>query len=279
MVRKGFRYCTVNPADWWKGFNASAAASSVSMDWRNGFSDSCEVERQLNRKVALGRKPYDPKLCVNCFEPMPASRRSSALTCCNACRQIAEGVRGLRRWVQNPSNVLDMDEIHQRQRFVCCASSKDGYNTEARKITLELRNFVFNRSAYHCELCGRANGNSSESSLTIQHVQGNSNDPSNLKAYCRQCNNIEALPFWTPLQVSGYKTEQLAKMNSSQARKGPVESESRSQYREPRIEILMREIMLRVQASTPLLPCDDPDAWAPQVLTFQAKRRAFCKIE
>jgi hypothetical protein len=46
------------------------------------------------------------------------------------------------------------------------------------------RHYVFERAGYKCELCGRSHGNSAESTLTIQHMRGVSNDPMDLKAYC-----------------------------------------------------------------------------------------------
>jgi hypothetical protein len=137
-------------AEWWKGFNASTLKRRCSTDWRRGFYDAREVERRLNAKAEKGRQRYNPALCVNCFEPIPVNRRISALTCCSACRQIAEGVRGLRRRVRDPGNILNMDEIDQRQRFVCCAVSKDGYDRRARIISSELREHIFERAEYKC---------------------------------------------------------------------------------------------------------------------------------
>jgi len=255
-----------NVADWWKGFSASGLKRGCSGDWRNGFNDAREVERRLNMKAAKGREPYDPNLCVNCFEPMPSNRSLSALTCCIACQQIAEGVRGLRRWVSNPEIVLNMDEIDQRQRFVCCAVSKDGYDKRARSIPPVLREFVFQRAAYKCELCGRPRGNSLESMLTIQHMRGGSIDPADLKAYCRQCNTIASLRLVTPRQLTSYNAEQLARLNL-------VEVENPDALREPRIEVLMREIQLRVLAAAPILPCDDAVVWKSRYKELQAKRR------
>lgn len=272
MRRNGFHLSCSNVADWWKGFNASGLRRGRSAEWRNGFNDAREVERRLNVKAARGREPYNPNLCVNCFEPIPTNRRISALTCCTACQQIAEGVRGLRRWASDPENVLNMDEIDQRQRLVCCAVSKDGYDKRARSIPPELRDHVFQRAGYKCELCGRPHGNSFESMLTIQHMRGASNDPVDLKAYCRQCNNIEALRVVTPRQLAGYNAEQLARLNL-------IEVENPDALREPHIEVLMREIKLRVLAAAPILPCDDADAWKDRFREFQAKRRDHIKAE
>ena len=266
MCQNGFHLSRSNVADWWKGFNSSDLKRGRSADWRNGFNDAREVERRLNMKAARGREPYSPNLCVNCFEPIPTNRRISALTCCIACQQIAEGVRGLRRWVSHPEHVLNMDEIDQRQRFVCCAVSKGGYDKHARNIPRELREIVFQRADYKCELCGRPHGNSFESMLTIQHMRGASNDPADLKAYCRQCNTIAGLRFLSPRQLATYNEEQRARLNL-------VEVEDPDALREPHIEVLMREIKLRVLATAPILPCDDADAWKGRFRELQTKRR------
>jgi hypothetical protein len=44
---------------------------------------------------------------------------------------------------------------------------------------------------------------------TIQHVSGNSNDPSNLKAFCRRCNNADAQSKFVPV-VPGSPEAQMA---------------------------------------------------------------------
>ena len=126
-----YEYCTKN---WWQGFNASEIGRRKRPpDWLAGFEAARVVERRLDAKRALASNGYDPRLCVNCLEPMPDGARVTALTCCNACQQIAEGVRGLRRWVSYPGEVLNMDEISQRQRFTLCAISRDGYDKRGQE--------------------------------------------------------------------------------------------------------------------------------------------------
>jgi hypothetical protein len=44
-------------------------------------------------------------------------------------------------------------------------------------------------------------------------MRGPSNDPMDLKAYCRQCNTIGSLRFVTPLQLASYSVEQLTRLN------------------------------------------------------------------
>lgn len=261
-----------NAADWWKGFDASRLKRGCSAEWRRGFEDAREVDHRLNMKAAKGREPYNPDLCVNCFEPIPTKRIISALYCSNACQQIAEGVRGLRLWAPRPGNVLNMDEIAQRQRFVCCAVSKDGYDKRVRRVSDKLRESVFQRAGHKCELCGGSPGKPFEFMLTIQHMRGASNDPMDLKAYCRQCNNIAGSRFATARQLAGYNEEQLARLNL-------VKVENPDELREPHIEVLMREIKLRVLADSPLLPCDDADEWKNRFKEFQAKRSDYIEAK
>jgi hypothetical protein len=97
-----------------------------------------------------------------------------------------------------------------------------------------------------------------------------------LKAYCRQCNTIEALHIVTPGQLATYNAEQLARLL---ARLNLVAVENADAFREPRIEVLMREIQLRVLAPTPIIPCDDADGWNDHAKKLQVKRRDHIRAE
>jgi hypothetical protein len=75
---------------------------------------------------------------------------------------------------------------------------------------------VFQRADGHCENCGRVldlDGSSGDPDAlaTIQHVAGNSKDPSNLQAYCRRCNNADAQAKFVPV-APGSPEEELAAM-------------------------------------------------------------------
>ncbi len=145
--------------------------------------------------------------------------------------------------------------------------SKEGYDKSARSVLPELRDAIFQRAGHKCERCGRPEGDTYESMLTVQHMRGTSNDPADLRAYCRQCNNIDSLRLVTPRQLVGYSAEQLALL-------GYVGVDDPDAFREPHIEVLMREIELRVRSPTPMLPCDDADTWKDLYKELQAERRA-----
>jgi hypothetical protein len=165
-----------------------------------------------------------------------------------------------------------MDEIDQRQRFVCCALSKEGYDKSARSIPPELRDAIFQRAVHKCERCGRPEGETYESVLTIQHMRGSSNDPADLREYCGQCNTIDSLRLVTARQLAGYGAEQLVRL-------GYDEVDDPDAFREPRIKVLMREIELRVRSRAPLLPCDDASAWQGRYKELLAERRDHFRAE
>ncbi|MHB8883930.1 MAG: HNH endonuclease [Methylovirgula sp.] len=244
------------PDDWWQGFNAAKKRKKTSESWLQGFEHARAVKEELERKIEVLRNGYDPAICPNCAEPMPKDARATKLFCCNSCTQISETVRGLRHWLKNnPREELDIDSIASRQRLILCAVSPKGYERNKRRVPPEVRDFVFKRADYKCERCGRTPGNSRESQLTIQHMRGNSNDPKHLKAYCFQCNSTDKLPVLTERQLESYSEKELGLLGLK-----PVSKADADALREPHIEVLMREVKLRVLAEEPLLPCDD-DTW------------------
>ncbi len=66
----------------------------------------------------------------------------------------------------------------------------------ARSISKETRAYVLDRNGFTCQMCGRAAGDVAESGrrvrLQIGHIvdksQGGTDDPSNLRALCSDCN-------------------------------------------------------------------------------------------
>lgn len=227
----------------------------VSESWLQGFEHARAVKEELGRKTRVLAEGFDPAICPNCAELMPKDTKAANAFCCRSCTMISEAVRGLRRWLKNNSHEkLDMDSIASRQRLILCAVSPNGYERQKRQIPLDVRDFVFKRADYKCEQCGRAPGNSRESQLTIQHMRGNSNDPENLKAYCLQCNSTDKLLVLTEKQLESYSQEALENLELKAISKADADV-----LREPHIEVLMREVELRVLAEQPLLPCDYDD--------------------
>jgi hypothetical protein len=74
----------------------------------------------------------------------------------------------------------------------------------SRRVPLDVRSAVFDRAGGKCESCGvrfDADGSSGDPGriATIQHVLGDSNEISNLKAFCRGCNNRDAQSRFVPV--------------------------------------------------------------------------------
>jgi len=87
-----------------------------------------------------------------------------------------------------------------RRRW-CCR----GYPERERTVSADIRAEVFQRAGGLCESCGRTldfDGTSGNPDLvpTIQHVEGNSNDLDNLKAFCNGCNMADAEAKFVPVE-------------------------------------------------------------------------------
>lgn len=111
-----------------------------------------------------------------------------------------------------------------------------GYPERERRVSGSVRATVFERAGGHCEECGRLldmDGSTGDPDAvpTIQHVSGSSNDPSNLKAFCRRCN--------------------LADAQSRFVRVEPGSPEAK----------LAEELAIRWSSPRPLRLCDDEVEW------------------
>jgi hypothetical protein len=80
----------------------------------------------------------------------------------------------------------------------------DGYRESERRVPVAARALVFERANGRCEECGqtldfdRSTGDPG-AIPTIQHVQDDSNEPTNLKAFCRRCNMADARSRFVPV--------------------------------------------------------------------------------
>jgi hypothetical protein len=111
-----------------------------------------------------------------------------------------------------------------------------GYPERARHVPPEIREEVFTRAAGRCEHCGRSldfdrSTGDPDAIPTIQHVFGNSNELSNLKAFCRRCNLGDAQARFVPV-APGSSQERLA-----------------------------TELVMRWSSPEPLRLCDDDQCW------------------
>ena len=81
-------------------------------------------------------------------------------------------------------------------------------------MSAEIRAAVFSRADGRCEECGRVldfdqSNADPDAMATIQHVEGDSSDLANLKAFCRGCNNADARTHFVPV-TAGSPAHHLA---------------------------------------------------------------------
>ena len=139
--------------------------------------------------------------CVNCEGP--GVTVTSPLYCSSQCRQAAELVRYVRSCRRDGRDLLpDVAEAIQMRTAMVLGG---GYPERERRVPQEVRDTVFRRSGGFCEECGRrmdlgGTTGDPDATPTIQHVGGNSNDLSNLKAFCRRCNMADAQSRFIPVE-------------------------------------------------------------------------------
>lgn len=119
----------------------------------------------------------------------------SPLFCSPRCLQAAQLVRYVRACRRDGRDQRpDVREAINMKRAMILGG---GYPEERRHVPPEIRAEVFRRADGCCENCGRTldlEGTTGDQDAvpTIQHVQGDSNDISNLKAFCWRCNLADA---------------------------------------------------------------------------------------
>lgn len=160
--------------------------------------------------VNSGSPTYTIGACANCDSRDVTSQ--TPLFCSQGCRQAAELVRYVRACRRDGRAELPdvKDAIHTRLAMVLGG----GYPERARQVPPEIRQIVFSRADGHCEHCGRSldfdrSTGDPDAIPTIQHVFGNSNELSNLKAFCRRCNVDDAQERFVPV-APGSPQERLA---------------------------------------------------------------------
>jgi 5-methylcytosine-specific restriction endonuclease McrA len=144
---------------------------------------------------------YISGACANCDSLSVTVQ--SPLFCSPRCRQAAQLVRYVRACRRDGRDQrLDVQEAIQMKKAMILGG---GYPEQERQVPAETRAEVFRRAGGRCESCGRpldferSTGNQ-DAVPTIQHVQGNSSDLSNLKAFCWRCNLADAQTRLVPVE-------------------------------------------------------------------------------
>lgn len=127
-----------------------------------------------------------------------------------------------------------------------------GYAAQERQVPDKVRALVFERSGGRCETCGRdldflRSPGDREAWPEIHHARGHSNDPADLRAWCRRCNMGDAQAKFTKVEPG-----------SPQAK-------------------MADELRQRWEAPNPLRVCDNEQRWASTWRQLASEARASMK--
>lgn len=181
--------------------------------------------------------------CVNC-EQVFAVSGAARLYCSPRCHQDAQLVRYVRACIKDGrmNDPLVRDAI--RIRFAFAYSKKGYYDEKARHITPEKRQQVIELDKGLCRLCGAAG-------TEIDHISGDSDDLENLQLLCHDCHSEKTQANMIPI------TPEHERYGEILARKSELRS--------------------RIEASTPLRPCDDEANWNDIYKELMTKQRQLLK--
>jgi 5-methylcytosine-specific restriction endonuclease McrA len=178
--------------------------------------------------------------------------------CSELCQEMAELIRYVRAC--RGDGRISQPDVKVAIRTKLALVLGGGYPEMARSVPDDVRAAVYERANWLCEECGAtllrftqrrgegghvertffrlSDGEPAEADLdavaTIQHCNGNSNDPAELKAFCKRCNNADAESKMVPVAD-----------DSPQAAMG-------------------RAIVARWEAPSPIRLCDDEVNWKTQ---------------
>lgn len=116
--------------------------------------------------------------CANCLEPLPLD--IAGLYCSSWCSETSGHVRYMRR-VFRDGRINDPDvqlAVRTKNAFLLMG----GYRSLGRKLTPRLRAEVKQRDGGRCQECGKPG-------VEVDHIDGNSDDPSNLQLLCASCHH------------------------------------------------------------------------------------------
>ena len=160
--------------------------------------------------------------CVDCGE---LSSKSSPY-CSPYCSQMAGTVRYCRKALEEGRD--SDDEFLEGAGMRIIQQAKGGYPAE-RILPKRLRSQILARDGGTCQQCG-------EPADQVDHIEGDSADPSNLRALCKRCNWMRAI---TPSAST---------------------DEDREMFAAAFLEV-MSALVMRVAAVEPLNACDDWHGW------------------
>lgn len=116
--------------------------------------------------------------CVECGAPITLEARAR-LYCLDLCSQVLKFVHYARRAAADGR--IDEPDVAAALEMRLAHIAVGGYPETARRIPDKVRAEVFARDDGRCVLCGAP-------ATEIDHIDGDSNDPSNLRSACGDCN-------------------------------------------------------------------------------------------
>lgn len=169
--------------------------------------------------------------CANCLTLLPEDVKG--LWCSTWCNDINTKVRYWRA-VQRDGRIDDLDirfQIQMNMAFLLIG----GYRALGRRPSAETRKKVVERDEGLCQSCGKPGSD-------LDHIDGSSDDPSNLQMLCGDCHRA--------------KTAEALE---------PADDESRA--------LILALNLSRVMPDEPRLLADDEEAWAGLWQKIRSERK------
>jgi hypothetical protein len=199
--------------------------------------DAAEKQKVRTKVPTASGDPAESLACLNCASALPPPPIKSMLYCQTSCSDAAEFVRYVRRC--RSDGRVDRPDILEAIGVQLVMAYSGGYPRSERRLTGGQRSAILDRDGKMCRLCGAP-------ATEIDHIAGDSDDPSNLRALCRACNLREAARHLTTVDDLEERT---------------------------RVEATVADLASRVASNPPRSPCDDEVNWPKIYRSISAKRR------
>ncbi|WP_244937134.1 HNH endonuclease [Leptospira selangorensis] len=122
-------------------------------------------------------------ICINCESIIPWGRQTK-LFCSELCQEEAKYIRYHRKAIfEGKANLPDIKQAIDIKRISIVSG---GYPLRERTIPQKVRKQVIIKSHGLCQSCGKLG-------TDIDHIQGSSNDLSNLQLLCILCHNEKTI--------------------------------------------------------------------------------------
>lgn len=134
---------------------------------------------------------WEAGLCANCGSEMAATPGIKNF-CSDGCRSWAKDVRYFRRTYRDGCVAFDpsVREALQTRMALLVAG---GYKEGARRLSREQRAEVLARNDGLCVNCN------TNPATEVDHIDGDSPDPSNLQGLCRDCHQAKTQSMYQPM--------------------------------------------------------------------------------